>query len=148
MSEESRKINRRSFLDRVLQIGFISWLISVLYPVWKYIQPPKVTEPKVKSVVGSSVDEMRPNSGKIVRFGNQPVILIRTPTGEFRAFDAICTHLACIVQYREDLKHIWCACHNGHYDLNGINIAGPPPRPLKPFKVILKEDKVIIVKET
>ncbi len=30
---------------------------------------------------------------------------------------------------------IWCACHNGHYDLFGKNVAGPPPRPLEPYKV-------------
>lgn len=73
-----------------------------------------------------------PNSGQIFKFGHDPGILIRTPSpsGELRAFSAVCTHLSCTVQYREDLEQIWCACHNGHYDLNGINIAGPPPRPL------------------
>ncbi len=29
--------------------------------------------------------------------------------------------------------HIWCACHNGHFDLN--NVAGPPPRPLDAYVV-------------
>ena len=140
----SEKINRRSFIDRILQLGFISWLGSVLYPIFKYIQPPRVPEPKVERVVAAKIDEMKPNSGKIVRFGNKPVILIRTPSGEYRAFSAICTHLGCIVQYRPDLRHIWCACHNGHYDLNGINIAGPPPRPLEPFKVVLVNNQVII----
>ena len=39
------------------------------------------------------------------------------------------------MQYRSDLSQIWCACHNGHYDLNGKNVAGPPPRPLDTFVV-------------
>ncbi|HET8580537.1 MAG TPA: Rieske 2Fe-2S domain-containing protein, partial [Nitrospiraceae bacterium] len=63
-----------------------------------------------------------------------------------RAFSAVCTHLACTVQYRPDLIHIWCACHNGHYDLNGINIAGPPPRPLEPYVVNVRGDKIVVSK--
>ena len=55
-------------------------------------------------------------------------------TGNYRALSATCTHLGCIVQYRSDLQEIWCACHNGLYDLNGRNISGPPPRPLAATK--------------
>ncbi|MFQ5583702.1 MAG: ubiquinol-cytochrome c reductase iron-sulfur subunit, partial [Calditrichia bacterium] len=65
-----------------------------------------------------------------------------------RAFSAICTHLDCIVQYRSDLKHIWCVCHNGHYNLRGINIAGPPPRPLAPYKENVRGDKIFVSRET
>ena len=65
-------------------------------------------------------------------------------SGDFRAFSAVCTHLDCIVQYRKDLKQIWCACHNGHYDLRGVNIAGPPPRPLEEFNVNIVMDEIII----
>jgi cytochrome b6-f complex iron-sulfur subunit len=50
------------------------------------------------------------------------------------------------VQYRPDLSHIWCACHNGHYDLNGINIAGPPPRPLDPYAVNVRGDQIVVSK--
>jgi len=78
--------------------------------------------------------------------GVQPGILIRTPSGEFRAFSAICTHLQCTVQYREDLRHIWCACHNGHYDLNGKNIASPPPRLLEQYTVNIRGDEVVVSK--
>ena len=36
---------------------------------------------------------------------------------------------------KEDLRQIWCACHNGLYDLAGRNVSGPPPRPLEVFEV-------------
>jgi len=91
-------------------------------------------------------EEVKPNSGQIFRFGSQPGILVRSPEGELRAFSAVCTHLACIVQYREDLTHIWCACHNGHYDLNGKNIAGPPPRPLEKYDVNVRGDRMVVSK--
>ena len=87
---------------------------------------------------------LAPNSARIVPFGSSPVLLVRTATGELRAFSGTCTHLDCTVQYRPDLGHIWCACHNGHYDLNGRNIAGPPPQPLAPFDVALRDDEIMI----
>jgi len=52
------------------------------------------------------------------------------------------------VQYRAETSQIWCACHNGLYDLSGSVVSGPPPRPLEAFKVNLRgepgqEDVVI-----
>ncbi len=82
----------------------------------------------------------------VFRFGNQPAILVRGADGNLKAFSAICTHLECTVQYREDMQKIWCACHNGVYDLNGQNIAGPPPRPLQEFKVVTKGNDVLVAK--
>lgn len=137
--------SRRSFLNILFEGSLFAFVGSVVYPIIRYLNPPKdVGEPTPKSVLAGTVDELKPNSGKIIKFGRKPVILIETPSGDIKAFSAICTHLACTVQYREDFKHIWCACHNGHYDLNGINIAGPPPRPLAPFDVNIKEDKIFV----
>ena len=62
----------------------------------------------------------------------------------FTEISAVCTHLSCTVQYRSDLQEIWCACHNGHYDLNGRNVAGPPPRPLRSFTVTEQNGDVVV----
>ena len=64
---------------------------------------------------------------KIVRFGAEPVILLKVAEGEYRAFSATCTHLDCIVGYQKDRSRIFCNCHGGAYDLNGRNVSGPPP---------------------
>ncbi|MEX2116118.1 MAG: Rieske (2Fe-2S) protein, partial [Bacteroidota bacterium] len=90
--------------------------------------------------------DLAKDTGQIVKFGTKPVILIRTASGELRAFDATCTHLDCTVQYRSDMGVIWCACHNGKYDLNGRNVAGPPPRPLEPYRVVVQNEEIIISK--
>jgi Rieske Fe-S protein len=87
---------------------------------------------------------VRPNSGQIFKFGNRAGILVRTSSGDLRAFNATCTHLNCIVQYREDLGHIWCACHNGHFDLTGVNVQGPPPRPLERYDVNVRGDQIVV----
>lgn len=139
--------NRRRFLNIILGTGLLGWLGSVFYPVFSYLIPPKNPEAKINSVKAGMTDEMAPNSGKIIKFGRKPVILIRTDSGDFRAFQATCTHLDCIVQYRSDKKQIWCACHNGTYDLKGRNVSGPPPKPLDEFVVNLVNDEIVVSKK-
>jgi len=138
---------RRSFLDWFLATSVGALVVFIFYPVARYLVPPKVEESTSRNVTLSiKAEEVKPNSGQIFRFGSQPGILVRTPAGELRAFTAVCTHLACIVQYRPDLEHIWCACHNGHFDLNGKNIGGPPPRPLEKYEVNVRADRVVVSK--
>lgn len=139
--------NRRDFLKYVLGGGLIAWLGAILYPILAYLKPPKQAEVEVTSVKAGKVSAVEKDSGMIVRFGSKPVILLRNPAGEFRAFSATCTHLDCTVQYRKDMGLIWCACHNGRYDLNGRNVAGPPPRPLDEYRVVLQGDDIFISKK-
>jgi Rieske Fe-S protein len=137
-------ISRRSFLDKLLGLGALAWLGSVVYPVVEYFKTPPQSEAEVTSVVATKIQNVKPNSGLVFRFGHEPAILVSGPDGKLRAFSATCTHLQCTVQYRNDLQRIYCACHNGMYDLNGRNIAGPPPRPLTEFQVTVKGDDVVV----
>ena len=136
---------RRRLLNCFLSTSVGLFLVSVLYPVSRYLMPPQVEESTARMVrLAVAPQEVKPNSGQIFKFGSRPGILLRTASGELRAFSAVCTHLACIVQYRADLGHIWCACHNGHFDLNGKNLAGPPPRPLERYVVKVQEDRIVV----
>ncbi len=139
--------SRRRFVNVLLGTGFTSMAAWMLYPVVRYLIPPETGEPSVATVtLPWSPAEIKTNSGRIFRFGSQPGILVRTPSGELRAFTAVCTHLGCTVQYRAAREDIWCPCHNGVYDLNGKNVSGPPPRPLEPYKVFVKGDQVVVSK--
>jgi len=146
MGDKNSSTDRRKFLNIVLGSGLLGWLGSVFYPVFSFLNPPKNTEAKVNSVKAGIVSDFPANSGQILKFGRKPVILIRGVKGEFHAFAATCTHLDCIVQYRSDTKQIWCACHNGIYDLKGRNVSGPPPKPLEEFSVTLVNDEIIVSK--
>ena len=137
---------RRSFLNWLLGLWATGVATAILYPVLRYLVPPEIPEAATQSVTGGKASALLPNSGRIVPFGSAPAIIIRTAAGEYRAFSAVCTHLSCTVQYRADLQHIWCACHNGHYDLFGRNIAGPPPRPLEPYDVNIRGDEIVVSK--
>ncbi|MGD0201622.1 MAG: Rieske (2Fe-2S) protein [Bryobacteraceae bacterium] len=139
---------RRSFIGWLLGGGLAASLGSFLYPVLRFVNPPEVPEAAVNEVVAGKVQDLKPNSGRIVKFGSRPVLLIRTIQDEWKAFSAVCTHLNCTVQYREDSRQIWCACHNGYYDLNGMVVSGPPPRPLEGYLVHVRGDEVVIARRT
>lgn len=130
--------DRRLFLDVVLTVGFVSTAAAVAYPVSQFLIPPEGGEPPTSAVVAGKAAALQPNSGTIFKFGSKPGIVVRTSDGEIRAFSAICTHLDCTVQFRRDTSQLWCACHNGIYDLGGAVVSGPQPRALDRFIVNLR----------
>ncbi len=140
--------SKRGFLKLILSGSVVALVGAVVYPILSYLKPPKQGEVEVSSVKAGKVSDIQKDSGAIVKFGSKPVILLRLANGDFRAFSAVCTHLDCTVQYKKELGLIWCACHNGKYDLNGRNVSGPPPRPLDEYRVIVQGDEVTISKKS
>ncbi len=128
---------RRGFLGWFLGTSTGALFASVVYPTVRFLSPPRIPEAATDQVeAGLTNDpELLEQGFRIVRFGAEPVILIRLSDTDFRAFAATCTHLDCIVEYRSGERKIWCNCHDGVYDTSGLNIAGPPPRPLAPYQV-------------
>ena len=139
---------RRSLLRWLLGSGFIASIVSFLYPAVKFMNPPEVPEASTNEVAAGKVQDLRPNTGKIVKFGSRPALLVRVSETEWRAFSAICTHLNCTVQFQDSTHQIWCACHNGLYDLNGKVVSGPPPRPLEQYTVHVRGDELVISRST
>jgi len=139
-----QNMSRRGVLNVLLGGSLAALVAAAFYPVVRYLIPPRAPEATLSAVLAGKVSELQPNQGKIFKFGRNPGLLLRAPNGEFRAFVAVCTHLDCTVQYRPDWQIIWCACHNGRYDLNGINIGGPPPRPLTPLALNVMGDEIYV----
>ena len=135
--EATTTVNRRTILNWFLGTSIGALLVSVIYPVMRYMTPPKITEAATNQIEAGEVNDpqLLERGYKIVRFGAEPVILVKAADNDFRAFSATCTHLDCIVEYRKGQQGIWCNCHGGCYDLQGRNVSGPPPRPLTPYKV-------------
>ena len=136
---ESKKESRRGFLGWFLGTSFGALFATVAYPLFRYVSPPRMPEAPTNQVEAGKTDDpdLLDRGFKIVRFGAEPVILIRVADSDYRAYAATCTHLDCIVEYHKDKKRIWCNCHNGEYNLKGQQVAGPPPRPLESYQVDL-----------
>lgn len=147
MERDSPKLpGRRRFLDYLLGTSVFATLAAIFYPIFRFMVPPEIVEAQQNSVVAGKTAEIPVNSGKIFKFGSKPGLLVRTQSGDFKAFSASCTHLDCIVQYDPNSKNIICACHNGAYDLTGKNISGPPPRPLDEYVVKVSGDDITVTK--
>jgi len=142
------EFKRRDFLDALLAVGFVSTAAAIAYPVSRFLIPPASGEAATQTAVAGRVGKLGLNSAAIFKFGSKPGIVVRTAEGEIRAFSAVCTHLDCTVQFKNDTSQLWCACHNGTYDLGGAVVSGPPPRGLEQFVVNLRgegDDAEIVV---
>ena len=135
-----KTLSRRGLLGWLVGLGVVGWLGSVLYPVTRFLIPPVAGEAKVSSMKVGMITDTWEKPFRIIQFGRIPVILFKGRKQTYRALAATCTHLACIVQYRADDNIIWCACHNGKYDLAGKVISGPPPAPLEVYDVNITEN--------
>lgn len=149
-SEEHHSIKtalpRRNFLTIIAGFFAAIWGLMTLYPIYRYLSPRNsLAENNVSSVNAGKASDIPVDSGKNIQFGSIPALITHTKDGKFHAYSAVCSHLGCTVQYRQDMGRIYCACHGGQYDPEtGQNIAGPPPKPLTPLKVEVKNNDIIV----
>src|SRR5664280_667146 len=61
------------------------------------------------------------------------VFVYRKSQTEVVAFSNVCTHLGCHVTWQSDKKEYICPCHDGHFNIDGKVVSGPPPRPLDTY---------------
>ncbi len=61
------------------------------------------------------------------------------------AVHAKCTHLGCTPNYFAEEGLFKCPCHGSQFHCNGVNFAGPAPRPLDRCKIFVDGDGGISV---
>jgi len=103
--ELSKDQPRRDFLSRLLGGWAILGLLPVINVVVRFLTPAKNINVS-ESIQVDTLAEISPNSARIVRFGKEPVIIVHTAAGQFKAFFARCTHLGCVVKFEgEETPH-------------------------------------------
>jgi len=73
------------------------------------------------------------------------VYVLRKTSHEVQVLSNMYTHLSCRVTWNEGLREYLCPCHDGHFDLQGEVLAGPPPRPLDRFEHRIEEGNLSIL---
>jgi len=140
-------LTRRSFFKRLLGIFLAITGVSLLGPVIAYLFPRKEKGGRniLLSSEGSpiSLEEVKENPYVVgLGINGEPTIVLMYGE-EIRAFSAVCTHLGCLVRWLPGRAEFFCPCHAGRFDANGVNIAGPPPSPLKRFRAYATKEGYI-----
>ena len=141
------KTSRRHFLDMVLGASALGWLVSVAYPIIRYLKPLPQTGPTGPThLTRDETAKLEQNKFVIVPVSGQRVIVLQSQDEVF-AFSAKCSHEGCTVTYLPGQSVIWCPCHDGRFDMNGRVLSGPPPKPLTKYLAQRQPDDGIVISE-
>jgi cytochrome b6-f complex iron-sulfur subunit len=136
--EQSETRTRRAFLVASGAAG-LCYTAALGYPIYRYLASPvemASNATAITEVTLKDAHKLPVGSVLMFKFGTAPAMLIHHQDGSWVALSAVCSHLGCTVQYEAQANRIHCACHGGVYDpRTGANVSGPPPKPLKLFKV-------------
>lgn len=135
--------SRRRVLDVALSLLGTAGVAGVVWPAVAYILPARKRGGGSERVnAGGQADWAVWEERKIALHG-KAVAVIRTDK-EFRAFSLVCTHLGCIVHWESRQHEFRCPCHAGQFDMNGVVLSGPPPKPLPEYAVSVVQGDVIV----
>ncbi|HJO56242.1 MAG TPA: ubiquinol-cytochrome c reductase iron-sulfur subunit, partial [Candidatus Scalindua sp.] len=72
-------------------------------------------------------------------------VFILREGNSFKAISVICQHLGCAVHWTKEKNIYECPCHGSKYYKNGVNFAGPAPRPLYHYEMSVDDNGKLVV---
>ena len=99
---------------------------------------------RIRLPLASYPDLGKPNGAiKILPTGStEPIYVLATDGGEYRAVSPICTHRGCTVEVSG--ARLVCPCHGSTYDREGTVLRGPAERALTRYPVRREGDSLVI----
>jgi Rieske Fe-S protein len=102
---------------------------------WNYIRENKdypyyMIRDRFAGTEGKSLRGVPRGAGKVIDLNGQTAAVYRAPDGSTTKVSAICTHMACTVDWNEAEKTWDCPCHGSRFKTGGKVIAGPAESPL------------------
>jgi cytochrome b6-f complex iron-sulfur subunit len=135
-------ISRRSFLLGTLSVSGTVAGIGFATPVARFVYPVNQAPPAQKVPI-APVSALEPAGSAIeFEYAGTPCSLLQLADGTYRALSRICTHLGCIVGWREEEGDFFCPCHAGIFSPEGEVLAGPPPRALPSLSLELADEQI------
>lgn len=154
----SNHISRRDFIKATTTaVGGLIGLATAV-PVIGYLFSPAVRESKANSWIDlgplknypvgttpSTFEFTQTNVNGWERTSlSYGVFVVRRDEKTVQVLSNVCTHLGCHVNWHPDIQHYVSPCHDGHFDLTGKNVSGPPPRPLDEFTTKVEKGNLFI----
>lgn len=144
---QARPVLRRDALKWLLAFSVVTTATGVFAPILAYLIPPSKSGSYGGPIAMGKVEDFPIGTGKVVTVYDKPVIIVNTKVGGLKAFSAICTHLGCVVFWNTSKNVIHSPCHDGLFNpVTGNVMAGPPPRPLPPYELVIKDGQIYVGK--
>jgi len=107
--------------------------------LWDYVKENKdyayyLVRDRFAGAEGRSLREVPRGTGKVLNLDGQKVAVYRDQRGATTKRSAVCTHMACLVDWNEAERTWDCPCHGSRFKPDGAVIAGPAEAPLKPIE--------------
>ncbi len=135
-----RKSTRRHFLEIVGKGSILIAFFATILGAIKAFIPSVLYEPPSKFKIG------KPDDFPIgITFLSENKLYIFRKGNDFRAISAMCTHLNCIADWKQETNQFYCSCHGSVFSQNGNNISGPAPKPLFWHPLSLAFDSYLVV---
>lgn len=140
-------ITRKTFLNILFGGWLVAFFSGTFYALMKFAFPTLGKEPDFVVLNRKDFVDIPNNSVKRFPWGGKLAFYFKKVDGSVIALTGICTHMECNLDYKPAERKFYSACHQGWFDENGINIAGPPPRPLEVYTITEEGEKLIIAKK-
>ncbi|HMU55586.1 MAG TPA: Rieske (2Fe-2S) protein [Nitrospira sp.] len=136
-------VGRRRFLSQaVMGFGVLFGMGTLGLRFLQFLLPNGEPRQPETVLIGSEsripLDEAVP-----MDLGGQKILVLRTEAG-VAAFSRRCTDLGCLVSWNREREQFICPCHQGTFDKTGLNVSGPPPRPLDRLDVVKRGDQLYV----
>jgi cytochrome b6-f complex iron-sulfur subunit len=142
------EITRRSFLRVIGWGSFLAALGIFILATVRFLFPRVLFEKPSTFNIGS-LDEFKTDgssSHKVYEnWKEEHSVWIVKERARIYAVHAKCTHLGCTPNWFAEEGVFKCPCHGSQFRNNGVNFAGPAPRPLDRFSISIDKDNAIIV---
>jgi Rieske Fe-S protein len=103
---------------------------------------PPTPAPGSGGILLSAVGDIPVGGGKI--FPGDKVVITQPTAGQFKAFSAFCTHMACMLDKVAN-GTIDCPCHGSIFEItDGVPVKGPATKPLPPVSISVENGNIML----
>jgi Rieske Fe-S protein len=133
--DNGNQFGRRRFLTWMARGSLAAIVVAATGQVVRFLsfQPPDSASTIIP--VGQPGNYLR---SSLVYVADGRVYIGRDRSGLY-ALDAVCTHLGCLVQQKEEGGFV-CPCHESHFDVDGQPESGPASQPLRYLQLSLDQE--------